>query len=317
MANDNATHAAPPQTATDRPAMTTPTLRDLTRHFPHPGRVEAILLRPARGAPATQVQSAEAIATQGLAGDRSATRSLESRRSGFSRASPLARPAPTTPPSKRQITLIQSEHLPVIAALCAMTATDLDPAILRRNLVISGINLIAARSLFADQPLHLLIGNQVVLEITGPCDPCSKMEAALGPGAYNAMRGHGGMTARVITGGADQRRRCDHVRVSLHLVFVFVFRIGIPYSDRSGFSRASAPAQTRKARLKPLLQQNKTSHYQPGIHHMPPHITRPAPPPKPSPPPKPPPPRSPARSPPPTHHSPQPTDTPSSPAAPR
>lgn len=211
------------------------TLRELTRQFPHPGRIEAILLRPARGAPIIRVDHAEAIQHIGLAGDRTATAALISCRSGFSRASNPAeggtafggrdfggrdfggrafRPdsSPTTkPPSKRQITLIQSEHLPVIAALCRLPTGDLDlAAILRRNLVISGLNLIAARSLFADQPLRLVITSNssnssppVILEITGPCDPCSKMEAptALGPGAYNAMRGHGGMTARVLEGG--------------------------------------------------------------------------------------------------------------------
>jgi MOSC domain-containing protein YiiM len=159
-----------------------PTLRALTSRFPRAGRLDAVLLRPARRGTIESVDQVEALVARGLAGDRSAA---------YSPAGPLG--------SKRQVTLVQAEHLPVIAALAGLAAVD--PLALRRNLVISGLNLLATRALFKDQPLLLRIGADVLLEVTGPCEPCSRMEEALGPGAYNAMRGHGGVTARVLAGG--------------------------------------------------------------------------------------------------------------------
>ncbi len=122
------------------------------------------------------VDSAAAVTGKGLAGDR------------YIGAS-----------GKRGITLIQAEHLPVIAALAGHQSVA--PDVLRRNLVVAGIPLVALKD------RRFRIGD-VVVQGTGPCDPCSRMEAAMGEGGYNAMRGMGGICVRILAGGVI---RCGDV----------------------------------------------------------------------------------------------------------
>ena len=149
-------------------------LARLMMRFPRAGRVEWIGLRSRHRADVVAVNEADAVTDCGLDGDHAVG-------------------------GRRQVTLIQAEHLPVVAALCGRGEVRAEQ--LRRNLVVSGLNLLAARSLFPDQRLRLAIGGEVLLEVSGPCEPCSRMEATLGAGGYNAMRGHGGVTARVLQGG--------------------------------------------------------------------------------------------------------------------
>jgi len=142
-------------------------IQELTSRYSKNGRLEWIGVRPARDQSMLSLPYVE-IEEKGLEGDR------------------------TMQANARSVTLVQFEHLPVIASLS--DRESIEPSDLRRNLVVSGINLLALR----DKSFKV---GSVVLEGTGICAPCSKMEKSLGHGAYNAMRGHGGITARVITGG--------------------------------------------------------------------------------------------------------------------
>ena len=144
-------------------------MKNLLQSIPHDGKIEWIGRRPEKRGPVEVARSVRLTSEEGLPGDHYSGRS-----------------------GKRQVTLIQAEHLPVVAAI--LRQDSVDPALTRRNIVVSGINLLALKG-------HQFRIGEALLEYTGECYPCSRMEENFGPGGYNAMRGHGGITARVAKGG--------------------------------------------------------------------------------------------------------------------
>ncbi|MCB0678433.1 MAG: MOSC domain-containing protein [Saprospiraceae bacterium] len=145
-------------------------IKELEATLTRTGRLEWIGLRPAPRAAVVPTESVAVKVGTGLEGDHY-------HKNG----------------GNRQVTLVQAEYLPVVGQLLGQGAVD--PADLRRNLVVSGINLYALAG------RQFRIGGEVVLEITGECHPCTRMEENLGEGGYQAMRSHGGMTAKVVQGG--------------------------------------------------------------------------------------------------------------------
>ena len=100
---------------------------------------------------------------------------------------------PKTPCSGRQVTLISQAFMTQIAA--HLGEADLDPARLRRNVVLSGLNLNALRW------QRFWVG-EALLEATQLCHPYARAEAELGPGGVVAMFGYGALCAEVIQSGA-------------------------------------------------------------------------------------------------------------------
>ena len=135
------------------------------------GQVIWIGVRPKRREPLIAVDKAEAVARLALEGDHRMTKS---------------------PGSGRQVTLISQEFIDQIAHFTGHST--IAPEMLRRNLVVSGINLNGLRR------QRFKIGD-VLLEATQLCHPCARMEQALGTGGVAAMMGHGGLCARIIEGG--------------------------------------------------------------------------------------------------------------------
>jgi MOSC domain-containing protein YiiM len=135
------------------------------------GQVTWIGVRPARKQSMIIVDNVEAIEGLGLKGDRRCQGSVG---------------------SARQVTIISVEHLHIIAQLLKLD--KLDPTLLRRNIVVSGINLTALRH------QRFSIGD-VLVEATAQCHPCARMNEVLGKNGVAAMLGHGGLCAKIIRSG--------------------------------------------------------------------------------------------------------------------
>jgi len=137
--------------------------------MPQSGQVDWIGIRPKKRSDIEEVAEVKISVESGLEGDHYGKKG-----------------------GKRMITLMQKEHLEVVSNILD---AKVNPTSLRRNVVVEGVNLLALHN------VRFKIGHDVILEGTGYCHPCSRMEENLGPGGYNAMRGHGGITAKVIQGG--------------------------------------------------------------------------------------------------------------------
>ena len=117
----------------------------------------------------TPVQEAVAISDMGLEGDEHA-------RQG----------------SSRQVLLIDKETLDVL---------DLAPGVVRENITVEGMDFSTIR---AGQVFF--IGEDVTLEATGPCEPCSRMDE-IRPGLRNTLDGRRGHRDYGLERGHSQGRR--------------------------------------------------------------------------------------------------------------
>lgn len=127
--------------------------------------------QPAGDAPIVEVDEVQCVAGQGLEGDR-----FFGHKEDY----------------KGQITFFDlAVHLQLVEKFGSAARS---PAIYRRNVIVDGMDL------------NSLIGQE--FEVQGvrfqgveECRPCYWMDQALAPGAEEAMKGQGGLRARIMTSG--------------------------------------------------------------------------------------------------------------------
>jgi MOSC domain-containing protein YiiM len=132
------------------------------------GQVLWIGVRPERRAPVVSVDTVIADTTSGLAGDHD-----------------------TQP--HRQVTLISREGLDDAAR--DLGRDSIHPSLARRNIMIGGLDL----SLPTGTQVQI---GEVILEVTGECHGCKRMDENIGTGGRAALASRAGLTTRIVRGGS-------------------------------------------------------------------------------------------------------------------
>ena len=130
--------------------------------------VEYIHIAPEFGAPVQALSEVEAVADQGLVGDR---------KYGLGRG--------------RDITVVSLEEL---AEAERDWGGAIPPGSTRRQ------GTVSSGRLPRDQGARILLGD-IEVEVLQDCAPCEKMETAVGPGARKALELRAGIRGRIVSGG--------------------------------------------------------------------------------------------------------------------
>lgn len=128
------------------------------------GKVVGLHIARVKGTPSQWVQQATAISSCGLEGDRSCKEG-----------------------NPRQVLLMDQETL---------DSLGLNMGQIKENITTLGLDLSQVQ-----EGQVLFIGDQVTMEVVGPCLPCGKMDA-IRPGLQEQLNGRRGKLAVVINGGA-------------------------------------------------------------------------------------------------------------------
>lgn len=142
-------------------------------------RLQRILTTGERAGSMQDRLDVEAVAGRGLIGDR-----YHAGRGTFSSRIAVAAGA-------REVSLIDSAALLECARRLGQAV---NAAMLRRNLVIEGLELMTMRG-------RVLMIGDVRLQVVSSCPPCGLLSRRLGLDMRQALHGIGGMRAAVLTGG--------------------------------------------------------------------------------------------------------------------
>ncbi len=95
---------------------------------------------------------------------------------------------------KGQITFFSWETYEALCRTLGVDAADRGPGVFRRNVVTRGLDLPSLGGAEFEIQGVRFIG-------AGECFPCHWMDRAFAPGAEHALRGRGGLRARILTDG--------------------------------------------------------------------------------------------------------------------